>query len=151
MKILIRNRQRRRPINNSKIEKAAEKILALLKQPRLSGAELSILFVGDRRMRQLNSDFRGIPRSTDVLSFETAIPVQGETPNPVVLGDIVICIPKAEEQARSAGISFYEEVFRLMIHGVLHLVGYEHEVSEYGARAMRRKEKMILNAIKTMV
>lgn len=150
MKILIRNRQRRRPINNSKIEKAAEKILALLKKPGLSGAELSILFVGDRRMRQLNSDFRGIPRTTDVLSFETAIPFQGDATNPVVLGDIVICIPKAEEQARSAGIGFYEEMYRLMIHGVLHLAGYEHEASASGARAMRRKEKVILNALKTM-
>lgn len=151
MKIFVRNGQRRRPIDSKKIEKAAGKIFSFLKKTQLSGAELSILFVGERRMRRLNSDFRGIPRSTDVLSFEAGIPLPGDSPSPVVLGDIVICIPKAEEQAVSAGVGFYEEVYRLMIHGVLHLVGYEHEVSENGARAMRRKEQRILNALKKVV
>ena len=150
MKILIRNQQRRRLINRTKIKKAAGNILSLLKQPRLSGAELSISFVGDKRMRRLNSDFRGIKRSTDVLSFEAGIPVSGDGQNPV-LGDIVICVPKAESQTKTAGTGFYEELYRLLIHGVLHLTGYEHEASEYKARIMRKKEKDILNALKKMV
>ena len=150
MKILLKNQQRRRLINRTKIKKTAGHILSLLKQPRLSMAELSILFVGERKMKQLNSDFRGIPKSTDVLSFESGIPVSGDGQNPV-LGDIVICIPKAESQARAAGTGFYEELDRLLIHGILHLTGYDHEASDYRARKMIKKEKDILNALKKMV
>jgi probable rRNA maturation factor len=150
MKILLKNQQRRRLINSTKIKKAAAYILSLLKQPRLSMAELSILFVGDRKMKQLNSDFRGIRKITDVLSFESGIPVSGVGQNPV-LGDIVICIPKAESQAKAAGTGLDDELNRLLIHGILHLTGYDHEVSDYRARKMRKKEEDILNALKKMV
>jgi probable rRNA maturation factor len=150
MKIFLRNQQRCSLINRAKIIRAAGKILTLLEQPRLSAAELSILFVGDRRMRRLNTDFRGIRRSTDVLSFEAEIPVRGGVQNPV-LGDIVICVSKAEEQAKTAGTGLYEELYRLLIHGMLHLTGYEHEVSDYKARVMRKKEKEVMNALKKMV
>jgi len=150
MKILLKNQQRRRLINRTKISKAAAYILSLLKQSRLSMAELSILFVGDRKMKQLNFDFRGVRKSTDVLSFESGIPVRGDGQNPVI-GDIVICIPKAESQARAAGTGLDEELNRLLIHGILHLAGYDHEASDYRARIMRKKEKDILNALKKMV
>ena len=66
MKILIKNQQKRRRLNKTKIKKAARKILSLLKQPT---AELSILFVGAKKMQQLNTAFRGISKTTDVLSF----------------------------------------------------------------------------------
>ena len=150
MKILLKNQQRHRLINRTKIIKAAAHILSLLKQPRLSIAELSILFVGNRKMKQLNSDFRGIRGSTDVLSFEAGIPVREDGQNHV-LGDIVICIPKAESQAKAAGTGFYEELNRLLIHGILHLTGYDHEASDYRARKMRKKEGDILNALEKMV
>ena len=150
MKILLKNQQRRRLINRTKIKKTAARILSLLKQPRLSMAELSILFVGDRKMKQLNSDFRGLRKSTDVLSFESGIPVRG-VGQPPVLGDIVICIPKAESQAKAAGTGLDEELNRLLIHGILHLTGYDHEASDYRARIMRKKEEDILNALEKMV
>ena len=150
MKILLRNQQRSRLINSKRITKAAANIISLLNQPRLSEAELSVLLVSDRRMQKLNSDFRGIRRSTDVLSFEAGIPVRGAGQN-AVLGDIVICVPKAECQAKAAGTGLYEELYRLLIHGILHLVGYEHEASAYRARRMIKKEKDILNALKEMV
>jgi probable rRNA maturation factor len=94
----------------------------------------------------LNSQFRGKQKSTDVLSFEAKIPVKGKADN--ILGDVVINISKAQAQAMSSGIGFYDELYRLLVHGVLHLLGYDHEKSKYGARIMRKKEKEILNALK---
>ena len=100
-------------------------------------------------MLQLNSDYRGIKKSTDVLSFEAGIPVSyGEAGN--VLGDIVISVPRAESQAEEYGTGFYDEIYRLLIHGILHLSGYDHEDSEYKARKMRKKEEELLDAVKEM-
>lgn len=107
-------------------------------------------------MQQLNTAFRGIHKTTDVLSFEAEIPISKdkyhlscESQQPV-LGDIVINTPKAASQARMWGTSFYNEIYRLLIHGVLHLLGYNHEKSRYSATVMRKKEQEILNAIKKM-
>lgn len=143
MKILIRNQQRQRPINKTKIIKTARTILSLMEHPE---AELSILFVGDRRMLRLNSQFRGIRKITDVLSFDARIPAGGDAEN--VLGDIVINISMVQTQAMARGVGLYEEIYRLLVHGILHLLGYDHEKSRYSAQVMRKKEKEILNAIK---
>jgi len=145
MKILIINRQKHRPLNNAKIIHASRRILSLLDQSRHSGTELSILFVGDNKMRQLNEEYRGLKKSTDVLSFEGQDPGVNRLNN--VLGDIVINVPRAELQAKSYGTGFYGEVFRLLVHGTLHLLGYDHEQSAYRAAKMRKKEQEILNAL----
>ena len=143
MKILIRNHQRLRFLNKKQISRTAEKILTILKQPR---AELSILFVGDRRMLQLNSSYRGIRKSTDVLSFDAQIPVTQPGPDHVI-GDVVINVYRAQSQADMSGREFYDEVYRLLIHGTLHLLGYDHEDTLYRARKMKKKEEELLNAI----
>lgn len=143
MKILIRNQQRLRSLNKEQISRTAEKILTILNQPR---AELSIVFVGDRRMLQLNNAYRGINKSTDVLSFEAAIPVAPPAEDHAI-GDIVINVYRAESQAKTAGTGFYDEVYRLLVHGTLHLLGYDHEDTAYRARTMRKKEEELLNAI----
>lgn len=149
MKILIRNRQRHRPIDNAKITKAARGILSFMDQSGQSGTELSILFVGDKEMLRLNTEYRGIKKSTDVLSFETRLPFRkGQIDN--ILGDIVISVPKAEAQAEEYGTGFYEEIYRLLIHGTLHLLGYDHEQSGYKARKMRKKEEELMNAVTQM-
>jgi len=67
-----------------------------------------------------------------------------------ILGDIVINIPRAELQAGTFGTGFYDEICRLLIHGILHLLGYDHEKSEYAARKMRKKEQEIMDAVKKM-
>jgi probable rRNA maturation factor len=144
MKILIKNQQRYQRLNKTKIIRAARKILSLLEQPT---AELSILFVGDKKMMQLNTLFRGVPKSTDVLSFDAKIPVRQSVSNPI-LGDIVINMHRAVSQAKIAGTGVYEEIYRLLIHGVLHLLGYDHEKSRYKAQVMRKKEEEIFNAFK---
>lgn len=99
-------------------------------------------------MSQLNNTYRGINKSTDVLSFEAGIPLTHDNAN--VLGDVVINVSRAELQARSSGTGFYEEINRLLIHGILHLSGYEHEDSVYKARKMRQKEQELLSATKKM-
>lgn len=100
-------------------------------------------------MQQLNTAYRGIKKSTDVLSFETQIPVKKGIVNNI-LGDIVINVPRAESQAKIFGTGFYDEIYRLLIHGTLHLLGYDHEKSEYRARKMRKKEQELFYAAKEM-
>ena len=144
MKIFIKNLQRHRSLNKEGILKIAGHILSLLEQTK---AELSIMFVGDRRMKQLNTQYRNIRRTTDVLSFESSIPFTPEDADNV-LGDIVISVPKAEAQAEEYGAGFYDEITRLLIHGTLHLLGYDHEQTAYKARKMRKKEEELIDAVK---
>lgn len=88
------------------------------------GREVSVLFCGDRRMARLNRRWRGKDRPTDVLAF----PAEGVSPG--FLGDIVISIPYASRQARRRGESRAREVDRLLLHGYLHLLGYDHETDQ---------------------
>jgi probable rRNA maturation factor len=105
-------------------------------------------------MQQLNRTFRGIDEPTDILSFDAQIPVKGawyhaehNTPYMPVLGDLLINAQKADDQARRTGLGFYDEVYRLMIHGVLHLLGYNHESPKESMR-MEDKEQEIFHALK---
>lgn len=91
---------------------------------RAAGArasEVSILFCGDRRMRSLNRNFRSKDRPTDVLAFP------GDGAPGGFLGDIVISAPYAARQARRRGEPVSREIDRLLVHGLLHLMGYDHE------------------------
>ena len=121
----------------------------------LSHAELSVAFVGNDRMRKLNARYRGIDRATDVLSFPLSdgAPSMRQTssfPCPLPLGDIVICVPKAAAQAADYGVTFREELLRLLVHGLLHLAGYDHEINAYRRRKMQKKEKQLLEALQAM-
>lgn len=115
---------------------------------RLQSYELSVLFVNSRRMKLINSLYRGIRKDTDVLSF----PLMDEQlqHGPLALGDIVISVPKALEQAKEFKVSFYDELLRLLVHGLLHLKGYDHEINDYQKKKMEKKERDLFNAIKTM-
>lgn len=122
-------------------------------------------------MQQLNTAFRGISKTTDVLSFpqiseklevrskklkkskKTEMTFTSQFLLPTsrfLLGDIVVSVPAAETQAEMRGVDFYDEIYRLLIHSVLHLLGYEHEKSSSRAMAMRKKEGELLNAFKKM-
>jgi probable rRNA maturation factor len=107
----------------------------------------------------LNLLYRGIDRTTDVLSFPQqgteALKSRGTGRSPgtsglqtsehrLILGDIVINLPKAKRQANEHGLTFSEELRRLIIHGLLHLVGYDHEKSRYQKRKMKLKERELL-------
>ena len=104
-------------------------------------SELSILLTDDNEIKDLNLKYRGKNTPTDVLSFSMN---EGEkqTSSSSMLGDVVISVETAARQAYKHGVSLEEEVTRLLIHGLLHLVGYEHEnVSEEEARKMEDKER----------
>lgn len=146
MKVLIRSRLRRRHLDRSRIIRISRNILSRLDQEK---SELSILLVGDKTMAQLNRAYRGVNRSTDVLSFDAAVPV-GRGEGAHILGDIVISIPTAEAQAKKYGSDLYDEINRLLIHGILHLLGYDHERSGRQARLMREKEEEVFLATQEM-
>jgi probable rRNA maturation factor len=88
----------------------------------MSKVEVSILFCGDRKMRTLNRLYRKKDRPTDVLAF----PGAGDG----LLGDIVISVPYAARQAKQRGEPASREIDRLLLHGFLHLLGYDHETDE---------------------
>ncbi len=138
------------------MRKSAEKVLSWA---GLEGAELGVLITGDRRMRTLNRRYRGMDRTTDVLSFSMseaaktgqvspAVKVRGPSGPPVVLGDIVISAPRAAAQAAEAGHSTLDETLTLLVHGILHLLGYDHEAGGAESRRMERREKALLKLIK---
>lgn len=97
-------------------------------------------------MRTLNRTYRGIDRPTDVLSFSMR---EGAFPRiqPDVLGDIVIAVPVALRQASAAGHDLHREVDLLLIHGLLHLLGYDHERCGRDEVSMKRKERALLALI----
>ncbi len=120
----------------------------LLRVLRLAHAELSLLLVSDARIRTLNRTHRRIDRSTDVLSF----PMHGRRRprhGPLLLGDVVISLDTVRRQAKTEGIAAVAVGERLLIHGVLHLLGYDHEVSPAEARRMARRERSLAAAIGT--
>ena len=107
-----------------------------------------MLFIGDRAMRTLNRNYRGKDSTTDVLSFSMREGRYGGV-QPNMLGDIVIAMPVARRQAVDAGLTMQQELERLLIHGLLHLVGYDHERSAAEARSMRMKESRLIRSLLT--
>ncbi len=123
------------------IKKTAIGILRLLKQERV---EVSLVLVGNREIRKLNALFRKKDYPTDVLSFPAAKNLPGRL-RP--LGDVVISVDKARAQAKERGRPLREEVITLLIHGIVHLLGYDHERSAREARVMRRLESRIFRSL----
>jgi len=140
MAIRIRNNLRKRRLPTALLGK---RLANLLRSLGIPDAELSILFVGDRAMRTLNRTWRGKDTTTDVLSFSLR---EGKFPplRSDMLGDIVISVPAAIRQAKAAGHAVAVELERLLIHGLAHLLGYEHERSVREARRMENKEQQLL-------
>ncbi|HBB37539.1 MAG: putative rRNA maturation factor [Candidatus Magasanikbacteria bacterium GW2011_GWD2_43_18] len=106
--------------------------------------EVSVHCVGEQRMRTLNREFRDIDRPTDVLSFPTEDTFSGETQTDS--GDIFLCPKYIAKQAKRFGTTYKEECTRMLIHGVLHLHGYDH-VKKKDAEDMFRVQEKILDII----
>ena len=138
MKIHINSIRSKPGIKIKKIplKNRVKKILRSLGLPE--EVELSITFVDDRAMREFNEKYRGIKRTTDVLSFP-----QHVSP---LLGDIIISTEAALKQSASFGHSLEDELDRLIIHGILHLLGYDHKKKQETLE-MRRKEKGLVSLI----
>jgi probable rRNA maturation factor len=116
----------------------------LLDHLGLEGRDLSILFVDDRRISRYNDEFFGKDKPTNVISFSYVDGLPSE-----VLGDIVISLETARREAESAGISFYDRVFALIIHGLLHILGFDHEIGDKERRRMRYREKRLFAFVAT--
>jgi len=120
--------------------------LRMLRASGSADCELSIALVGEEAILQLNADYRGIARPTDVLSFSLLEGAFAEHRG-ALLGDIVIGVETAARQARAAHRSLDDEVARLLIHGMLHLLGHDHEEPEE-ERVMRAEQRRLWRAIR---
>lgn len=145
MNILFEDRQSIE-IEDNILSMMIDVIQKTLEEERISlDKEVSISFVDNEEIRKLNKEYRGIDRETDVLSFpiEFQFNLEGEdTP----LGDIIISVEKAKEQAKEYDHSLLREMVYLTIHSMLHLLGYDH-LDEESKACMREKEKAIVRSV----
>jgi probable rRNA maturation factor len=126
------------------LERAADVLLELLGR---RDCELSVSVVGDEEIRVLNRDYRGKDRATDVLSFSQLEGEEVAGGDVVHVGDVVISLETAKRQAEAGDWSVEEELDRLLVHGLLHLLGYDHEGSEEDAEVMRAEERRLVSAL----
>ena len=130
------------------IERAA--LVTLQQQGVKPAGELTVALISSQEIRQLNSAYRQVDAETDVLSFGNADEHSYPSPGPVgaarYLGDIAICITRAEAQAEEYGHSVSRELAYLTVHGVLHLLGFDHHRPEE-QRRMRRAEERALQRV----
>lgn len=147
-------------IDNIETEES-KSFCSLLEQVAQAGAkeilnadnfEISVFLVDGEFIREVNREHRGIDKETDVLSFPLWNRLEGEEPfinpetNNIMLGDIIISLPRLKEQAQEYGHSQKREAAYLCIHGVLHLLGYDH-MQEDEKQVMREKEEELLTKL----
>jgi len=145
--IAIRNRQRTYPLDVAQVRAWTEQILAMQRCPPL---ELSLLFVNDRAIRRLNRDYRQKDRPTNVLAFAMRDGKDERPPappGPEHLGDVVISLATSTREAVAYGRRMDEHLLILLIHGLLHLLGYDHERSDVEQRRMERRERRLFRAL----
>jgi len=129
------NNLTKRQVNEEKLKKLAEKIL----QFENKRGNISIAFVGERRIKYLNEKYRGKAKATDVLSFSfnDNFNVWQEP----IIGELIICLNIIRKNAIQDKVSFAVELEKVLIHGLLHLLGYNHEKGGKEREEMERKEK----------
>lgn len=131
---------------DQELEQQMESLLQLAAEmENVENAEVAVTFVDDPYIQQLNRDYRGIDRPTDVLSFpmsdeEEDVPIPDLTE---MLGDIIVSIPRAKAQAEEYGHSFQRELGFLLVHGFLHLLGYDHHTEEEEREMFQRQEEIL--------
>lgn len=146
MAVYLRVRLTRLAVRQTRLTHLAERVLSAIGESR---SELSLELIGDTRIRRLNREYLKKDRPTDVLAFpirEAVIP-RGARPVTQMLGDVVISLPTAARQAKVAGRSIDDELAMLLVHGVLHLCGYDHERNPREAARMSRRERALLHLI----
>ena len=143
MEILLKNNQNQHPVDLPQFQSQVAQILEKLGETE---CELSLLLTDDVAIQELNRTYRKLDQPTDVLSFpqdEEAVNERGET----LLGDVVISVETAARQAEEHHLNFNEELILLAIHGILHLLGYDHERSPQDARVMQDKTQAIFEIL----
>ena len=148
MELIIDNRQDKLEVNEDLMEKIKDIISECLDYEGYDDDyEVSLSFVDNKEIHQLNRDFRGVNRPTDVLSIPLLVEDEFDVDfGEESLGDIVISLERALEQSIEFNHSFFREASYLVIHSVLHLLGYDH-MDEIEKRAMRNREEYILNKL----
>jgi len=131
---------KKRKVKKREVEEWLLKALEVL---GLEGVEISVYITDDEEIRKLNKTYRGKDKATDVLSFPLDENFEGYR----LLGDIVISQDTAERQARELGHSLKEEVKRLLIHGLVHLLGYDHEKGGEEEKKFKELEEKILSKL----
>lgn len=161
--IYVDNRQKKINITDEEVEELKKVILYALKEEEVEvPTEISLVFVDNEEIREINNDTRDIDRETDVLSFPMLdyegkkvfkemyknydFDVTYKDGEDIVLGDIVLSLEKALEQSKEYNHSFQREASYLVVHSVLHLLGYDHMVEE-DKIVMRRREEEILEKL----
>ena len=134
------NRQRARKINAKRWREFAEQALQTIDSTKQS---VTIVFVSDAAIKKLNWQFRGKNQTTDVLSFPTKAE-DFESDNQSQLGEAVISVERAAAQAKENGLTFSNEIEQLILHGLLHLSGYDHETDngEMSRLELRLRKKL---------
>lgn len=127
-----------------RIDKILETTISItLARHATPSAAVTLLLTDDKHMRQLNQDFRGMYKPTDVLSFPAGDPPPAIQDMIPYLGDIAISLPVARNQARTSGHTLIAELQLLAVHGVLHLLGYDHVLPEDKVRMWSAQEEML--------
>ncbi|MGA3208329.1 MAG: rRNA maturation RNase YbeY [Syntrophales bacterium] len=145
MPIIIENRQNQISIDRRSVRRAMSRIM---KHLNCSDKVIGLLFVDDREIREINRNYLSRDYPTNVISFSLAEGDFGDI-NPDILGDIVISVETAFKDAERSGIAFNDELAFLMIHGILHLLNYDHEnASQVKTQVMRRKEQELFYKLK---
>lgn len=161
--IFVDNRQEKISISEVTIKQLENTILFALKEEEVNvPCEVSLLFVDNEEIKEINNETRGIDRATDVLSFPMLDYPEGKVFKEVyknrkfdetfldgedlVIGDIVLSLEKALEQSKEFNHSFEREACYLVVHSVLHLLGYDHMEDEE-KKVMRKREEEILNKL----
>ena len=152
MDVFISDLQEKKQVDIETLQHIALQILSELHCDE--HCELSIALVDDQEIHRLNREYRGIDRSTDVLSFalqeaEEPVLVQSDSEivfHPVILGDVILSTETTQRQATEHGHTFERELYFLLIHGVLHLLGYDHLTDEE-AQIMEHLEQQLLHSL----
>ena len=142
--IYVRNTTRKYALRTRRIRRTAAALLAATGR---RDASLSLAFVGDAAMRRLNREYRSKDRTTDVLSFPVyepfAVPKRSVAGHPeLLLGDIVISLDVAARQAAAYDVPLQAEIERLLIHGLAHLLGHDHEEPHERTRMLREERRL---------
>jgi len=143
MHISITSHRDPEPLDLTAFERLAGFVLEREDVPE--AVELSVAVVDEHEMAQLNARYRGFEEPTDVLSFGCDDPCPVESDQPIAIGDVVVAPAVAERQALELGHTVEHELNLLLVHGILHLLGYTHD-SEDDSAVMQQRERALLDA-----
>ena len=116
-----------------------------LKMEKVTNAYFDVILVNEKTIQRINREYRNIDRVTDVISFAFEDNDKNSYNNLRILGEIYICIPRMKEQAKMYGHNETREIAFLAVHGLLHLLGYDHTISKEEEEKMFRKQELVLN------